>query len=180
MPGNISRRDFLNYVGASIGGAYSFRASAVNPGDFKGRELSNRARKSPNILLIYSDQHRYDCLGVAGHPDVDTPHIDAVAADGVWVFKQLLLFECLHTIPLLAADLVCMYTSMVAGEIVSTLPVGIPTFPRILRDQGYDTAAVGKMHFYTHLFGCRVLKDEIGRTGWKRTLRRRLSCLVDG
>jgi arylsulfatase A-like enzyme len=36
----------------------------------------------PNILLIHSDQHRYDCLGVTGHPLVQTPHLDRMAADG--------------------------------------------------------------------------------------------------
>ncbi|MHB1357794.1 MAG: sulfatase-like hydrolase/transferase, partial [Anaerolineae bacterium] len=37
----------------------------------------------PNILLIHSDQHRYDCLGVNGHPNVQTPHLDRLAREGV-------------------------------------------------------------------------------------------------
>lgn len=37
----------------------------------------------PNFLLIHSDQHRFDCLGVNGHPLVRTPHLDALAAEGV-------------------------------------------------------------------------------------------------
>jgi arylsulfatase A-like enzyme len=37
----------------------------------------------PNILLIHSDQHRYDCLGVNGHPQLQTPHLDRLAAEGV-------------------------------------------------------------------------------------------------
>ncbi|MAA97532.1 MAG: phosphonate monoester hydrolase [Stappia sp.] len=36
-----------------------------------------------NVLLITADQWRGDCLGVAGHPVVRTPHIDALARDGV-------------------------------------------------------------------------------------------------
>ena len=146
MPGNISRRDFLNYVGGSIGGAFAFRAAAANPGDLKGRELSNGERKSPNILLIYSDQHRYDCLGVAGHPDVDTPHIDEVAADGVWYPDS---YCCSNVCtPSRYSLLTGLYVHQHGGRgNRSTLAAGIPTFPRILRDQGYDTAAVGKMHF---------------------------------
>lgn len=38
----------------------------------------------PNILLIQSDQHRYDCTGRGGHPLVRTPALDRLAADGVW------------------------------------------------------------------------------------------------
>ena len=37
----------------------------------------------PNIVLITLDQFRGDCLGAAGHPLVRTPHLDALAADGV-------------------------------------------------------------------------------------------------
>lgn len=37
---------------------------------------------APNILLILSDQHRYDCLGCHGHPLLRTPHLDALAATG--------------------------------------------------------------------------------------------------
>lgn len=36
-----------------------------------------------NILLITLDQFRSDCLSSAGHPVVKTPHLDAVAAQGV-------------------------------------------------------------------------------------------------
>jgi arylsulfatase A-like enzyme len=38
----------------------------------------------PNILLIQADQHRYDCIGRAGHPLVQTPALDRLAAQGVW------------------------------------------------------------------------------------------------
>src|SRR5437764_9696608 len=38
---------------------------------------------SPNILLIMTDEHRADCLGIAGYPVVQTPNLDAVAAAGV-------------------------------------------------------------------------------------------------
>jgi arylsulfatase A-like enzyme len=37
----------------------------------------------PNILLVLCDQWRSDALSCHGHPDVKTPHIDALAADGV-------------------------------------------------------------------------------------------------
>jgi arylsulfatase A-like enzyme len=37
----------------------------------------------PNVLLIQVDQQRADCLGVAGHPVAQTPHLDRLAAEGV-------------------------------------------------------------------------------------------------
>ena len=36
-----------------------------------------------NVLLITADQWRGDCLSSAGHPLVKTPHLDALASEGV-------------------------------------------------------------------------------------------------
>ena len=38
--------------------------------------------KRPNIILLMADQMRGDCLGIAGHPDVKPPFLDALAASG--------------------------------------------------------------------------------------------------
>ena len=37
----------------------------------------------PNILILHLDELRQDCLGCYGNPDIQTPNIDALAADGV-------------------------------------------------------------------------------------------------
>lgn len=37
----------------------------------------------PNVLLITADQWRGDSLSAVGHPIVKTPHVDALAAEGV-------------------------------------------------------------------------------------------------
>lgn len=37
----------------------------------------------PNVLLVTLDQFRADCLSAAGHPIVRTPHLDALADQGV-------------------------------------------------------------------------------------------------
>ena len=38
--------------------------------------------KKMNVLFVLCDDHRFDCLGVAGHPFLETPHIDALASQG--------------------------------------------------------------------------------------------------
>lgn len=100
----------------------------------------------PNILLILTDQQRHDCAGFAGSADVHTPHLDALARDAV------------HFPQAFCAYPVCTPSRY---SLLSGLPVrahggwsnrcmlapGIPTFSRLLRDAGYRTAAVGKMHF---------------------------------
>ncbi|OQM77296.1 alkaline phosphatase family protein [Manganibacter manganicus] len=37
----------------------------------------------PNVLFICADQWRADCISTLGHPNVRTPNLDALAADGV-------------------------------------------------------------------------------------------------
>ena len=39
--------------------------------------------KKPNIVLIFSDQHRGDALGCIGNKFVRTPNLDELAAEGV-------------------------------------------------------------------------------------------------
>ena len=36
----------------------------------------------PNIILIITDQQRYDTIGALGFPYVDTPHLDRLVAEG--------------------------------------------------------------------------------------------------
>ncbi len=43
---------------------------------------ASETSERPNVLLIHVDQHRIDCLGAYGNPDVKTPHIDRLAGDG--------------------------------------------------------------------------------------------------
>ena len=107
-----------------------------------GRTMSDR----PNILLVHADQHRWDCLGAYGHGDVRTPNIDALAADGVrWA-------ESFCPFPVCTPSRYSLLTGLyvrqhLGGTNHSTLPAGLATFPRVLKDAGYRTKAVGKMHF---------------------------------
>ncbi|MBT4141373.1 MAG: sulfatase-like hydrolase/transferase [Candidatus Latescibacteria bacterium] len=37
----------------------------------------------PNILILMTDQQRFDALSCANNPDIKTPNLDALAASGV-------------------------------------------------------------------------------------------------
>ena len=99
----------------------------------------------PNFLLIVTDQHRADFLGCAGHPILETPHIDGIAARGV-------RFDRFHV-----ANPVCMpnRATLMTGRMPSLHGVrhnGIPlaldnnTFVDLMRHEGYRTALMGKSH----------------------------------
>lgn len=100
----------------------------------------------PNILLIHADQHRFDCLGAYGNPDIQTPNIDELAADGVRYENSFCPF------PVCTPSRYSLLSSQYVHQHLGwtnrcTLPAGIPTYPKVLRDAGYRTKAVGKMHF---------------------------------
>ena len=100
----------------------------------------------PNVLIIQADQHRHDCLGCTGNPDVRTPNIDAIAHDGT-VYENAFCPYPVCT-PSRFSFLTGLYVHQHMGwSNHCTIPSGLPTFPKIFRDAGYETKAVGKMHF---------------------------------
>lgn len=126
--------------------------------------MSN-APQRPNILVILTDQHRWDCLGAAGNEQVRTPHLDRLAGDAVHFTHS----SCPHPIctPSRYSLLSGLYLHQHGGQTNrSTLAPGIETFPRALRRAGYRTKAVGKMHFTpTYLdvgFGELELAEQAG------------------
>jgi arylsulfatase A-like enzyme len=99
----------------------------------------------PNILLIVTDQQRADHLSCAGHPLLRTPHIDALATQGVRASR-------FH-----AASTTCMSNraTLMTGRLPSQHGVvhnGVnlsrdhSTFVELLRAAGYGTALIGKSH----------------------------------
>ncbi len=99
-----------------------------------------------NILFIFTDQMRADCMGCAGHPVVKTPHIDRLAAEGI-------LFEQTYTTsPICVPARTSLVTERyphqngVPGNGWTVWPEA-PSYLRQLRDTGYHTANWGKLHF---------------------------------
>jgi arylsulfatase len=103
----------------------------------------------PNIVLIMSDQHRGDFLGIEGHRSLLTPNLDNLAASGAWFSRAY------STCP----TCIAARRSMLSGQFPRTHGlVGYaenqywdapPALPEVLRDAGYHTYFVGRsMHQY--------------------------------
>jgi len=102
--------------------------------------------EQPNILFITTDMQRYDTLGCYGNQHIATPHLDALAASGIRFANAFV------------NNPVCMPSraSLFTGKVPSAHGVrwnvgGIAdhevTITRRLHDAGYQTAAIGKMHW---------------------------------
>lgn len=102
----------------------------------------------PNILLITTDQQRFDALACAGNPDIYTPHLDWLAHEGITYRRAYA--DCPACIPSRATIMTGKpgYTSgltTMSGDIKPM--VDNPTLPGVLTQAGYQTRAQGKMHF---------------------------------
>lgn len=104
----------------------------------------------PNILLIMDDQHRADCLGVAGHPAIQTPHLDQLAYEGVRCTAAY--SDCPVCIPARCSVISGLYASTYGKPYFfshQSFPIDRQrTLMALLTRAGYQTQAVGKMHFY--------------------------------
>lgn len=103
------------------------------------------AGKIRNILFIMFDQLRFDYLGCAGHPHLQTPHIDALAARGVRFSRAYVQST------ICGASRMSFYT----GRYVSShgaawnnfpLKVGEITLGDHLRRHGMKSWLIGKTH----------------------------------
>jgi arylsulfatase len=104
------------------------------------------AAEKHNVLVIHTDQHRAECLGCAGNADIRTPNIDRIAGDGLRFSESYCPFPVCT--PSRYSLLSGLYVHQHRGWTNHcTLPPGTPTFASVLRDAGYHTKAVGKMHF---------------------------------
>ena len=111
-------------------------------------------KKRPNFLLIMCDQMRGDCIGAAGHPDVKTPYLDTLAAEGT-LFKRA-YSACPSCIPARAALLTGM-SQRRHGRVgyKDGIPWNYPNMlPDVLSKNGWHTEAIGKMHVHPPLARC--------------------------
>jgi arylsulfatase len=114
----------------------------------------------PNIILVCTDQHRFDAVGyVSDH--VQTPVLDQLAGQGT-VFER-----CYTTSPVCSPSRASMMTGkyphahgLWANGV--TLPEGSPLLGRILADDGYACGLVGRWHLSATSEGRTEIRQDDG------------------
>jgi arylsulfatase A-like enzyme len=137
----LNRRDFLRSTLAATG------ASAAPL-------LQTAASDRPNILLLFTDQQRFDALGCAGNRLIRTPNLDAFASSGVRFTNAFTPTPvCIAARMSLITGQRGSYTHWPSNKRLPGPPAAFPTLMSMLADAGYRTHAVGKMHFYGLHYG---------------------------
>ncbi len=108
--------------------------------------MNSVSGRSNNLLIIISDEHRKDAMGCAGHPIVQTPNLDRLAARGT-------RFTNAYTpspmcVPA-RASIACGDYVHQTGYWDSATPYdgAKRSWMRRLRDSGVEVTSIGKLHF---------------------------------
>lgn len=116
-------------------------------------------RRRPNFVFIYTDDQRWDAVAALGRQTwLRTPNMDRLVREGA-VFRNAFVTTSLCS-PSRSSYLTGLYahkTGVTDNQRTSLLREGIPTLPRLLREAGYATAYVGKIHipnFFEREHGC--------------------------
>jgi arylsulfatase A-like enzyme len=165
----MDRRHFLAVSAATA-------AAALLPG-------CTPAPRRPNLLLLLTDDQHHRAIGYASGGKVRTPHLDALARAGT-------VFDCAYANGLpCTPSRGCLLTgryrwSRTRDEAVLRMSPNEWTWARALRDAGYQTAPIGKMHmnpmraeigfaqalYSEHAFRRRVPAGEAMRDDYERWL----------
>jgi len=105
----------------------------------------------PNLVVVLSDDHRWDALGAAGNPAVLTPVMDRLARDGVYFRQATVSVSQCHPV---RASLITglpafrhgVYSIQLQAPGVAETLCQRPTVASLLREAGYHTVLAGKWH----------------------------------
>jgi arylsulfatase len=120
----------------------------------------------PNILVLCTDQQRFDAVGAYGNPHIQTPNMDRLASEGT-------LFErCYVPNPVCAPSRASLLTGRwPSAHGLWANGVALPDHERLvtqdLADAGYDCGLVGKLH----LAACEDGRTEARRDDGFRVFR---------
>jgi N-acetylglucosamine-6-sulfatase len=99
----------------------------------------------PNLVFVLVDDMRWDDLGAAGHPFIETPHMNRLAREGVGFINAF------ATTPLCSPSRASFLTGQYPytnGIVDNTAREShrLPAFPLELQKAGYRTGFFGKWH----------------------------------
>lgn len=124
--------------------------------------------KRPNILLLFTDQQRFDTIAALGNPFIKTPAMDRLVREGTAFTRGY------SPSPVCISGRCSLVTGQPAHMTGSTdnFPPkkDFPSFMEHLQKAGYQTHGTGKMHFSPDLyklwgFEARDIQEEVVHKG---------------
>jgi arylsulfatase len=112
--------------------------------------VAEEKKPAPNVVIVFTDDQGYQDLSCFGSPNIYTPHLDQIAADGL----RLTNFYAAQAVcsASRAALLTGCYPNRIGikGALFPQSKIGInpmeTTLAEMLQEQGYKTGIFGKWH----------------------------------
>jgi N-acetylglucosamine-6-sulfatase len=108
---------------------------------------TSSAATRPNVIVIVVDDLRFDEFGAGGHPYLQTPNIDRLAAEGA------MFTDTFHVVPLCSPNRASILTGQYPSRhgIIDNVARNrashrLQTFPIAMQKVGYETGFIGKWH----------------------------------
>ncbi|KPL10585.1 hypothetical protein AMJ85_05500 [candidate division BRC1 bacterium SM23_51] len=138
----LARREFLIQATAAAG---TVAAASSRPG-----RAAPSAKQPPSVMLLIADDHGLDALGCYGNDVIQTPNLDRLASEGVrFTQAYCTTASCSASRSVILTGLYNhangQYGHAHSFHHFVTHPWVRP-LPRLLRDHGYATGVVGKLH----------------------------------
>lgn len=138
----VNRREALGMLGTGLAGGLLARG--------EGAAVAPEATRSPNIIVVFADDLGYGDLSCYGAPLIRTPNLDRMAEEGI----RFTDFHCSAAVcsPSRAGLLTGRYHIRMGINRVffpqskDGLDTSEITVARLLKEQGYATACIGKWH----------------------------------
>jgi len=149
------RRDFLK-TAVIVTGALTLLGSTA-------ATAATGTTAKPNILYVFADEWRGNATGYAGDPNVKTPNIDRLAAEGVNFCNAVSV--CPVCTPYRASLMTGRFptsTGMFLND--AYLPSEELCMAEIFKEAGYNTGYIGKWHIDGH--GRDTFIPQERRQGW--------------
>jgi arylsulfatase A-like enzyme len=111
-----------------------------------GEKILNKDKsEKPNVIVFFTDQQRWDTMGLHGNPMNLTPNLDRMATRGTHIYNS---FTCQ---PVCGPARSCLQSGMYAtmtGCFTNKNPLGnkAKTLGHYFKEAGYHTGYIGKWH----------------------------------
>ncbi|MFC1715106.1 sulfatase [Candidatus Poribacteria bacterium] len=166
----MNRREFTKALAAAAlagvadltmiaGGASQTQRTSGNAQALSEEGSEEMTDSRPNVLLLFTDQQRYDTIAAGGNDLIRTPALDRLCSTGM-------RFDRSYTpSPVCVSARYSLMTGLYphrSGCADNGHPMDqtLPTLPGMLTQAGYQTRAIGKMHFrpVRHPFGFEAME----------------------
>lgn len=143
----MSEKTIVKYFLLLLFAAYFPALGQQNVSNTASKKVSAASR--PNIIFIISDDHAYQAIGAYGNKLARTPNIDRIAKEGV-LFNHMMVTNAICG-PSRATLLTGKYSHKNGYKTNGKIPFNTnqQMFPKLLQENGYQTAWIGKLHLET-------------------------------